>query len=94
MVDEPLGKGCDCVRRKGRAATRACPGISQTKGMDEEQRWKETLLWREGGEGGGKERGREWLKEQRLSSSVFPEVRSAGGEKIKAETLAFEVRQR
>lgn len=25
------------------------PGVSQTKGMDEEQRWKETLLWREGG---------------------------------------------
>lgn len=63
--------------------------------MNEEQRWKETLLWREGGEEGGREGEREGVAEgARLSSSVFPEVRSAGGEKIKAETLAFEVRQR
>lgn len=56
---------------------------TKTKGMDGGQRWKETLLWREGE--------REGVAEGAWLSFVFPEVRSAGGEKIKA-VPAFEVR--
>lgn len=55
--------------------TFACLGaFRQTKGINGgEQRWKETLLRRKG------------VSEEARVSSVFPEVRSAGGEKIKVE---------
>lgn len=68
------GKGCDCVIG-GREGDYVCVPRHLTKQRNE-QRCKETLLWREGG--------REWLKEPGFFS-VFPEDRSAGGEKIKAE---------